>query len=453
MKMLKFLGRKLIENAGLKVLSLVIAILLWVVVIGIDNPVMVMSFNSIPLHVENADIMTNSGKAFEIPENNQNISISVRAERSVLNQLSRDYFYASIDMAEMVDDVVPVEVRATRFADRISSITPKTSSVHVFVEELIRKQIRIVPNTTGEPAEGYTIGTVKADSNVVRVAGPKSIVETIDHAKVAVDVTGMTADIRANEALVLHDIEENEVSAEELELSITRTNVTAEIYGTKEIGIAVNYSGTPEEGYVVSSDPVLSKESVTITGETEDLDKVSELVIPEYAIDITGASKDVKVTLELTDYLPGNVKMTDEDTSVKVEIPVAKLGSMMLTIPTANLTLENVPEGMLAAFTDPAGEQTVTITGLEQILSSLDPSGVTGTVDVGSVRPPEGEERIVPGIYELPAKIRLPSGVYITEGTPSAAILLQYNDAAAQTAEESEAPQEEAPPAAGAEQQ
>lgn len=428
MKTLKNIGRKLTENAGLKILSLIIAILLWVVVISIDNPVMVMNFSSIPLHVENAEIMTNRGKAFEIPESSMNISIAVRAERSILNQLSRDNFYASVDMEDLSDDTVPIEVRATKYSDRITSITPRTSYVRVTVEDLIRKQIRIIPVTAGEPAEGYTIGNVKADSNVVRVSGPKSRVEAIDHAEVSVDVSGMASDIRANEALVLYDENENALDLSDLELSIDRTTVNVDIYGTKEIGVTVNYSGTPAEGYAVTGEPISSVNSLTITADDEQLSSVEAVSIPEGVIDISGASQNVRVTVDLKNYLSKSIRVLDEDTEAEIEIPVAALGSITVNVPVSNIVLENIPEGMRAAVTEIGGEVQVPVSGLEQNLVSLDPLLITGTVDLSSIAPPEGEENIVPNVYELPVNFIYPTGIYAADTPVSITVLLQMNE-------------------------
>ncbi|GEM_PF-1499934 len=428
MKALKHIGRKLTENAGLKILSLFIAILLWIVVISIDNPVMVMNFASIPLHVENGELMTSQGKAFEIPDNNQTISISVRAERSVLNQLSRDNFYASVDMSDLKDDTVPVEVRATKYSDRIASITPRTTSIRVIVEDLIRKQIRIRPVTVGEPAEGYTIGNIKADSNVMRVSGPKSIVENIDHAEVSVDVSGMSSDIRANEAIILHDADENTVDTEDLELSIERTTVNVGIYGTKEIEVEISYSGTPAEGYAVSGSPISSINTLTITADDDLLEETDVLKVPETAIDISGAAESVKTTIDLRRYLTSTIRIMDEDTEAEIEIPIARLNSITVNVPVANIITENVPEGMVATVTEMSGEIQVPVSGLEQNLVLLNPLMIRGTVNVGTLVPPEGEGGLTPNIYELPVSFTYPPGIYAGDTPVTVAVLVQMAD-------------------------
>ena len=425
MKALKHIGRKLIENAGLKILSLIIALLMWIVVISIDNPVMVMNFTAIPLHVENEELMTSQGKAFEIADNNQTVSISVRAERSVLNQLSRDNFYASVDMADLENDMLPVEVRATKYADRIDNITPRTTVIHVDVEDLIRKQIRIMPVTVGEPMEGYTIGNIKADSNVVRVSGPKSIVEIIDHAEVAVDVSGMASDIRANEALVLYDENDNPIDPEDLELSIERTTVNVGIYGTKEIEVEISYSGTPAEGYAVSGSPISSINTLTITADDTMLNETEALIVPESVIDISGAAESVKMTVDLRRYLASSIRILDEDTEAEVEIPISRLNSITVNVPVSNITVENVPEGMRATVTEMGGEIQVPVSGLEQNLVSLNPLTIRGTVDVSTLIQPEDEGGLIPNVYELPVSFKYPQGVYAGDTPVTVGVLVQ----------------------------
>ena len=60
--------KKLTSNIGLKLLSLGLAFLLWLFVVSIENPVMNLSFTSIPVSVENADVMEKDGKAFELAD-------------------------------------------------------------------------------------------------------------------------------------------------------------------------------------------------------------------------------------------------------------------------------------------------------------------------------------------------------------------------------------------------
>ena len=80
MNILKAVGKKVTHNVGLKILSVLLAILIWLVVVSIDNPVKTEIFTSIPVEVENASVMEAAGKAYEISDSSKTVSVSVRAE-------------------------------------------------------------------------------------------------------------------------------------------------------------------------------------------------------------------------------------------------------------------------------------------------------------------------------------------------------------------------------------
>ncbi|MCR5627470.1 MAG: hypothetical protein K6F99_09130 [Lachnospiraceae bacterium] len=428
MKTLKILWKKISENFVLKLASLLVAMILWLVVVSIDNPVMVMPFTSIPIHVENGDIMESQGKSFEIPENNQTISISVKAERSVLNQLSKDNFYAFVNMNNLDGNVVPVEVKATKYSDRISSITSRTKNIHVIIENLVKKQFTIKPVTSGEPAEGYTVGNVKAASNVVRVSGPESVINTIDHAEVVVDVEDMQSDIRANELISLVDKNGEKVSTSNLELSIDRTSVTVDIYETKEIPVTYGYIGTPADGYAVTGTPTSSIETIIVTGDDASLDKINELTVPDSAIDVTGATDSITVGIDLKKYLPSGISIVGEETEAVVVVPITSLINTVVSVPVTNVTIENVPEGMRAVITQPAVEIPVPIRGLAENLATVGAASITGKVDMSSVLPQDEDTPPTPNVYEVPVTFTYPKGIYAGPTQVKVSVLLQMND-------------------------
>ncbi len=418
------------DNIGLKLISLVIAFLLWLIVVSIDNPVMFLTYSGIPVTVENAQLMEENGKAFQIAENNKTVSIVVRAERSVLNQLSRDNFLASINMAYLDGNLVPLELKATRYADRIRSITSRTQNIRVEVEDLVQKQIPVKAVTTGEPAEGFRIGSVKAASNVVRMSGPESIVNSIVRAEVSVVVTGMSSNIRANEPIVFYDENDDPVDTSELELSIERTIVTVEIWGTKEIPVVVDYTGAPAEGYATNGKVKSSLDTIVVTGEEQALASLEEVDIPASRVDITGATDTVEETINLTPYLPDGVYVIDEEeqSTVTVSVGVEQLQTTVVNIPTANITFENVPDGMIAMFADDSVETAVSVRGLTQSLLSLNPIEVTGKIDLSQIPVAEGQERPAPDLYNCEVSFSYPYGIYSGDVVVTKPVLLQINN-------------------------
>ena len=431
MSTVRRLGSKLIENAGLKVLSLVFASLLWLVIVSIDNPVMTLPFNSIPINIENADLMKDSGKAFELSDSSKNVSVSVRAERSVLSELSRDNFKATIDMSLLDGNRVPIEVKATKYSDRIQSITPRQQYATVIIDDLKESQYRIRVETEGRPEEGYAIGSTSLASNVVKVSGPESIVSQIDHAAVRVDVSHMTSEIHTTESIVLLNVDGIPVDASALTMSIKDTYVTVQIWETKEITVRSGVSGTPAYGYAATGIVTIDPAVIEVTGESSKLKELESIVIPGASVDIEGATAPVTQYVNIKSLLPEGIYLTnpERDGEVLVVAQVEALITRELAVPTAGLTFANVPSGMRGTLEGNSDILAVPVAGLTQTLDGINLATLTGTVDLGVIKPGEGG-MIIPGVYDCPVTLVLPEGV--TQGGINVHVLLQYSGTGAE---------------------
>ncbi|SKB86073.1 YbbR domain-containing protein [Lachnospiraceae bacterium] len=421
---LKAVGKSLASNPWLKILSLLIAFLLWLVVVSIDNPVMTLPFTAIPITIENGDIMEENGKAFELADSSRVVSISVRAERSILSELSRDDFKASIDMTELDGNRVPIEVKATRYADRIQSVTPRQGYATVLVENLKKSQYKIQVETSGEVVDGYTVGSKSLTTNVVRVSGPESVVDRISKAVVRLNVSGMTSEIHSTEPIMLVDESGSPVDTSSLTLSVKDTNVTVDVWEVKTVAVTAAVSGTPAVGYSATGTVETSIKNIDITGESRDLAAVQSVSIPETAVDITGATGDVTVGVDISRYLPNGIYLVDSSQSeIAVTVKIEAAQSRTIAVPISNLTVENVPEGMNAAFQNPTGVFTVEVQGMSSVLNSLVAADITGTASLSGIGA-DGE--VSPELYDADVTLSLPSGV--TQDAVSVKVLLQNGE-------------------------
>ncbi len=421
---LKAVGKSLASNPWLKILSLLIAFLLWLVVVSIDNPVMTLPFTAIPITIENGDIMEENGKAFELADSSRVVSISVRAERSILSELSRDDFKASIDMTELDGNRVPIEVKATRYADRIQSVTPRQGYATVLVEDLKQSQYKIQVETSGEVVDGYTVGSKSLTTNIVRVSGPESVVDRISKAVVRLNVSGMTSEIHSTEPIMLVDESGSPVDTSSLTLSVKDTNVTVDVWEVKTVAVTAAVSGTPAVGYSATGAVETSIKNIDITGESRDLAAVQSVSIPETAVDITGATGDVTVGVDISRYLPNGIYLVDSSQSeVAVTVKIEAAQSRTIAVPISNLTVENVPEGMTAAFQNPTGVFTVEVQGMSSVLNSLVAADITGTASLSGIG---GDGEVSPELYDADVTLSLPSGV--TQDAVSVKVLLQNGE-------------------------
>lgn len=414
------------KNVWLKILALILAVMIWLVVVSIDNPVKDQNFTQVPVTVLNGEVFEAGGQAFELADSSAYVTVIARAERSVLSQLSRDDFSASIDMTNYSNGRVPISVRANRLSDKILSLTPKTAYAVVDVEELGTKQFSIDYEVTGEPAEGYSVGNVTLTSNVVRVQGPESIVETIDRVIVKVPVQGMTRDIRTETPIILIDRNGGEMDTGRLELSKTSVSVTAEIWANREIPVTYSYTGTPAEGFATTGNLSATIESIELSGDPGSLAGVGSVTIPSSEIDISGATENYKTTIDISAYLPPKTRPADAemDTHSTVTVEIVAMNLKNVEVPVSNITIENVPEGFTAVIGEGALSVVTSVRGLPDVLASVDGSMLTGRINMDDVKIKNGIDPWITGIYDADVTFAYPEGVYGSGVTATTKVFL-----------------------------
>lgn len=413
--------QKLTNNLGLKLISVAVSFILWLVVVSIDDPVITRTYSGIEVEVLNADAITSQGKVYEVLDGSNLISVSLSAKRSVLEKMSRDYIKATADLKEMtILNSVSIDVRTTRYSDMISSITPLTKNLKVEVEDLEKKQLSINVETVGNPAKGYVVGSNSPSVNITSVSGPKSAVSKLARAVATVDVSGAVSDIRASAKVVLYDGNGDAVTNSALTVGVTDILVDIDILETKEIPVSVAISGTPDDGYAATGKISVSPETILVAGSGSAYKNLEGITIPAEDVSVNGASEDVSYTFDINDYLPAGIRLATEDYdgTVEVTVYIGRLENSVVDVPTGNITIENVPEGYAASIVDIGGSKRIEIQGLNDDLAGLDPAQITGTIDASNMTPRNSEvEGIHTGSYDANVKWNLPGGITVVNST------------------------------------
>ena len=141
--MAKKILNRITNNIGLKLISVVIAVVLWLVVVNIDNPQMTVTFTS-SANIINENIIKDNGKVFEVVDNSDSIKFSVTGPRTIVEGMSASDFTVTADMNKIDLDLglVPVEVTADRYASKVS-ISVKSTNVRVSIENVKSQQFAI----------------------------------------------------------------------------------------------------------------------------------------------------------------------------------------------------------------------------------------------------------------------------------------------------------------------
>ena len=379
---------KLTENIGLKIVSVLAAFILWLVVVNVDDPVINRTYSGIPVEVLNESEITDADMCYEILGGTDTISVVISAKRSVLDDMSRDYIRATADMKNLTSmDTVPIEVKVTRYADAVESVSTRTQSLQIMLENIVKKTIPLTAETFGEVEEGYLLSTVTPKYDELVISGPESAVDQVFSAKCYVDVNGLKADESIISSIELLDEDGTYVSDERLTSEATAVSVNVVIWGTKEIPITCNVSGTPADGYSMVGSVVTDPGSVVITGRSAYLNSMSTITIPGDSFSISGATETVVKTVDISSLLPEGIIFADSDFDgvITVTADIEVNDHKTINVPTANITMENVPEGYKVTIVDVGEYIPIEIQGKGDTYDRFDGTLAIGTIDALSL--------------------------------------------------------------------
>ncbi len=173
------------RHAGLKVISLALAVALWMAVSGEE---VVERGLRIPLELQQFPPgLELSGEPFTF------VDVRVRGGSGTLSQVTPSDVVATLDLraarpGRRLFQLTPENVRVP-FGVEVVQVTP--SSIAIVFEKSATRQIPIAPEVEGNPAPGFIVGTVTTDPKTIEVTGPESAVARATEAVTeAVSVAG-----------------------------------------------------------------------------------------------------------------------------------------------------------------------------------------------------------------------------------------------------------------------
>ena len=90
--------KRILNNLGLKLLSISLAIVLWFLVVMADNPKDSVTFSNIQVTLLNTELLEEGNKFYEVLEGSDRIRVTVEAPRNVIKELSASDVAAEADI-------------------------------------------------------------------------------------------------------------------------------------------------------------------------------------------------------------------------------------------------------------------------------------------------------------------------------------------------------------------
>ncbi len=377
--------KKLLNNWQLKLVTLVFAFIFWQIVGKIADPITTEIYYNVPVTILNEEIITDQGKAYQIENAETTVNVIVKAETSVLHSIKASDIIATADFEEIIlSELVPVQVEIAGFEGQYIEAVTNPINLIVVIEDSISKKFPIVPSTSGVVEEGYDLGTMTTEPETVTISGPESLVNSIVRVEAQVNITGITEDTSLVSQLTFYDANNVEIDQSLLSTSLgidEDVYVNVQILDTKTIDLEFEVSGIPKSGYQVVS-VTAEPTSIVISATQEVLDTISSLSVPSSALDITGESGKVDRVIDISEYLPEEVQLYDENNNtIAVTVQIDKLGTKSFEMPVQSIVVKNNPSNLTLSY-DGITDIMVTFSGLEADIDSLVIDDIEVSIDL-----------------------------------------------------------------------
>ena len=423
--------RKITDNIPLKIMSVAVAVVLWLIVVNIDNPIGTnyYTINDVELinkeYVESSDTI---GKMCMPEQNQDSIKIAITASKKIRDKIKVTDISAVADLQQAVSldtNPVMVPITVTCSVPGVSSndikVTPQNLSVNLDEKETQEFVVNVSRGDT-KPGKDYEVGSLTANPEKVRITGPKTLVNKIDKVNATIELDGNTQDFTQDVNLTIIDKNQEALSDSEMNSLRIENNakvvVTARLWKIRQgVGISASYVGTPADGYEVGSVKTVP-DTISVAGSTEGLESLAEnnnvITIPADSIDISGESKDVEKKISLNNLLPDNVKLTsDSSEDVWVTVNILPVGSKEFDIPTKNIEVKNKPDDLQVTFETAQIE--LRIKSDTKNMDDLDAKkDIKLSIDL------DGKKE---GNYEVPVKVVLPDGYETVEDVTTEVVI------------------------------
>jgi YbbR domain-containing protein len=220
-----------VRRIGLKVVSIVLAALLWMIVAGeqiVERALRIpLEFTNLPSQLELV------GDPLTV------VDVRVRGSSGALSRVGPGELVAVLDLraarsGPRLFHLDGASVRAP-FGVEVVQVTP--SSVPMVFEPSATKVVPVVPEVEGEPAPGFVVGTVTAEPSTLEVVGPATAVKSLTEAITEpVSVTGAGGPVTE---MVTAGVSDPSVRLKTAQAVRVTVNVTAESLEWAIAGITV----------------------------------------------------------------------------------------------------------------------------------------------------------------------------------------------------------------------
>ena len=297
------------RNWPAKILSLLVAIVMWFFIMRDQNPVMEVSY-VVPVQVQNL------ASNYIVEDAPQSVRVVLSGPRDTIINLKSENLKAYIDASGVSPGQNNVTIHFNS-PSGMSLMEVKPDTITLTVDEYAEKKLPVEIVPLGQISDNVALKSVTVIPKEVTVSGRKQQVMAATRVVMKVNVSGQTKNFSS-----VADLEAWDNAGNVLNVNINPAQGQAQyelnlLRKDKAVPVSVITVGQVAEGYEVKG-ITIKPVQVTITGREEMVDMISELKTE--VIDISGTTAPVEATYNLI--IPDGI--TSKVTTVRVTVDIQR---------------------------------------------------------------------------------------------------------------------------------
>lgn len=358
------------------VFALLLAILLWLYVVNVENPVAETTFDDVPVTIHGVEALNELG-LMVTDLSRDSMDLKIRGNRKTFLKL-----YNSVSVTLDVSaykQAGEVRIRGKYVlpdlvaADGVVIRENENFYVTVTIEKKATREIPVIGEFAGTLISGYEADPVMVSPSTLEVSGPETVVNQIAHAVVTVRDENVKSSVDQELLVVLVDQKGNILAHPSLTLSSQMAKVFMPVVRVYDIPLEVTLidgGGAKSAGATYTISPA----TVRLSGPDEVLSGLRKLSLGE--INLGEVFEGVPAVLPI----PIPEGMTNRNGETEASVSVTFKDLQMKSISANQIHLINVPQGYRATLVTESLQ--VWIRGAQAALDQVTADKIQVTVDL-----------------------------------------------------------------------
>lgn len=300
---------RLKNNTKIKLISLLSALVLWLYVMTVEDPVETRTFSDIPVTITNMSILEERGLTV-YPKEELLADISIRANLSSLRPINRDniYIYGRLDDPKEGKNVVYLQAN---LPERVNKYDIKPNVITLDLEKVVNEKRSISVDVEGEPKTN--IDNIDINKKTVDVSGPRTLVNKVTRIKATLDASDKYKDFSTKLKLVPVDANGDVVKGVKLDDNFVVA--TVKFLQEKVVPVKLVFDASVANQSNLENYSINPKD-ITIEGKKEALDNINGINTKPITANDLKSNNSIDVALDI----PKDIKIKNNISSIKLNI-------------------------------------------------------------------------------------------------------------------------------------